>query len=200
MRGVDQLRHGDGVRLLPDEQRADVGGAVAAVGRGHLGPARAGVALLLGLFAGGGEDRVVPAEAALQQRGAAPGREVRGVPVVHFQVELAVPAIAGESGLLRRHGAGALDGGEVLGEDDAALQFAGARIGRGGEIDGGAGVPEGGPVFVGGGKGGGGVGGGVCRRRVKAQVKARRSVAGVRTKRCGGFLLDRGAACRATRC
>src|ERR1019366_4941846 len=75
--------------------------------------------------------------------------------------KLAVPTIAGEPGLLRGHGTGALDGGEVLGEDDAPLQLAGARVRRGGEVDGGAGGPEGGPVLFGGGEGGGGVGGGV---------------------------------------
>jgi hypothetical protein len=108
VRGVDQLGHGDGVRLLPDQQWTDGRRAVAAVGRGHLGPARAGVALLSGLFAGGGQNRVVPSEAALQQLRSAPGCEVRGVPVVHLQVELAIPTVAGESGFLRGHGAGAL--------------------------------------------------------------------------------------------
>ena len=65
-RGVDQLCHRDGVRLLPDEQRADGRWTVAAIGRGHLGPARARVALLPGLLAGRGQNRAVPSQAALQ--------------------------------------------------------------------------------------------------------------------------------------
>lgn len=72
-----------------------------------------------------------------------------GVPPVHFEVELSVPGVAGEAGFLGGHGAGALDGGEVLREDDAALEFFGARVLATGELDGSAGGPEAGPVALG---------------------------------------------------
>ena len=159
MRAVAQLGHGDGVRLLPDEQRADVGRAVASVGRGHFRPARAGVSLDARLFARGGQDGAVPAQAALEQRRAAPQGEVRGVPKVHFQMELAEPAIAGEAGFLRRERAGALNGRLVLRKHDAAFQFLGARVAAAGEIHRAAAGPEAAPVlaagrqsFLGGGK------------------------------------------------
>src|SRR4051812_49103006 len=44
-RGVDQLRQGDGVGLLPYQERVNVAGTAATVLRRHLGPARAAVPL-----------------------------------------------------------------------------------------------------------------------------------------------------------
>src|SRR6185369_3036207 len=113
------------------------------------------------------------------------------MPVVHFQVELAVPAIAAESGLLRRHGAGALYGGEVLREDDAALQFPGARIGRAGEIDRRARSPECGPMLFGGGKRGGRIAGGVSRG-AEGTAEDEAIAGGSQYEAVSGFLFDGG--------
>ena len=133
--------------LLPDEQRADAGRAVASVGRGHFRPAHAGVSLNARFFARGGQNGAVPAQAALEQRRAAPPGEVRGVPEVHFEMELAVPTVAGEAGFLRRERAGALNGGLVLRKDDAALEFVGARVAAAGEIHGAAAGPKAAPML-----------------------------------------------------
>ena len=79
---------------------------------------------------------------------------MRGVPPVHLEVELALPAVEREPGLLRRVPAGALDRGEVLREHDPALQLAPAGIAASREIDGPAGRPEAVPVLLGGPAGG----------------------------------------------
>jgi hypothetical protein len=120
-----------------------------------------------------------------------PQVEVRGVPVVHFQVELAEPTVAGESGFLRGHAAGALDGGEVLGEDDASLQFAGARVGCGGEIDGGAGSPEGCPVPFGDLENGCGLGAAVVGA-VEGAAERKVIACGSQNKTVRGLLRDGG--------
>jgi hypothetical protein len=44
------------------------------------------------------------AEGSFQDLGMAPERPVRGVPPVHLHVELAVPGVDAEAGLLRRPG------------------------------------------------------------------------------------------------
>ena len=87
-------------------------------------------------------DRPVPGEAALQQAGPPPQREVAGVPVVHFEVELAVPAVAREAGLLRRKRPRALDRREVLREHDAPFQLGGAQVPAPGQLEAAALLPE----------------------------------------------------------
>ncbi len=57
-------------------------------------------------------------------------------------MELAVPAIAGQAGVLRRDRSTALDGGEILREDDAPLQFGRMGIGAARQVDRAAAVPE----------------------------------------------------------
>jgi len=54
------------------------------------------------LSRGPSQDRVVVAEAPLEQRQAAPQRELRRVPPVHLEVELALPAVERQPRLLRR--------------------------------------------------------------------------------------------------
>src|SRR5439155_20861655 len=120
---------------------------------GHLWPTRAGVALLPGALARGGEDAVVIAETALQQLGPAPQWKMRGVPPVHLQMEFAIPTVAGQAGLGGRQGAGAVDRREVLREDDAAFQFFPARVLAGGKVDGPAVQPKLLSVAAGGGEG-----------------------------------------------
>ena len=121
-------------------------------------------ALLGGAVAGGVEDFGVEGEGAGEEGVAVPVVEVDGVPPVHFEVEFAEPGVAEEAGFLGGVFAGAVDGGEVLGEDDAAFEF-GAGVGAVGEVDGGTGGPEVPPGLVGGDEGvgerieGGGVGG-----------------------------------------
>ncbi|MEV4285691.1 hypothetical protein AB0K40_09305 [Nonomuraea bangladeshensis] len=61
---------------------------------------------------------------------------------MHLQVELAVPGVGGQAGLLRRGGAGAVDRREVLRQHDAAFQLGRSRVGAAREVDGGAGGPE----------------------------------------------------------
>ena len=145
---IAQLGHHNGVRLLPDDQGSDGRGAVASVGGGHFRPARALVTLFAGAAPGGRKNRAVPFQAPLHQRRASPFGEMRGVPEVHLQVELAVPAIAGKPGFLRRQRAGALDGGQIFGKHRPALQLACARIGGGGEIERRAARPEPRPVIA----------------------------------------------------
>ena len=145
---VHELGVVDRVRLLPDEERADARRRLRAARVGHLRPAGARVALARGGGARPRQDPVVVAEAPLQQRQPAPQREVRGVPPVHLEVELAVPAVEGEPGLLRRVAAGALDGREVLRQDDAPLELAPARVAAHGEVDGAARGPEAIPVLA----------------------------------------------------
>ena len=94
--------------------------------------------------------------------GTAPRGEVSSVPVVHLEVEFAVPTIAGESGFLRRERTRALDRGEVLREHGTAFEF-----GRGGEIDGGAVTPEVGPV-----RGSGRERGGGCGRLADSAIRS----------------------------
>ena len=145
---VDELGVVDRVRLLPHEERADARRRLRAARARHLRPAGPGVALApRGLPRTREDVRVVP-EAPLQEREAPPEGEVRGVPPVHLEVELAFPAVEGEPGLLRRVAAGALDRGEVLGEHDASLQLAPAGIAAPREVDRPAGRPEAVPVLL----------------------------------------------------
>ena len=62
--------------------------------------------------------------------------------------EFAIPAVIGQACLLWRHGPGALDGHQVLRQNDAAFQLRGTRVGTAAEIDGSAFCPVGLP-FVG---------------------------------------------------
>ena len=67
-----QLGVVDRVRLLPDQERADARRRLRAARLGHLGPARAGVALSRRRGPRAGQDRVVAAQAPLQHRPAGP--------------------------------------------------------------------------------------------------------------------------------
>jgi hypothetical protein len=62
-------------------------------------------------------------------------------------MELAVPAIAGEAGFLRRQRSRALNGRLVLRKDDAAFQFLGARVAAAGKIHRAAAPPKTAPVL-----------------------------------------------------
>ena len=143
---VDELGVVDGMRLLPDEERADARRRLRAAGARHLRPPGAGVALAPGGPARTGKDALVVPEAALEQREAPPEREVRRVPPVHLQVELALPAVEREPGLLRRIAPGTLDRGEVLGQHDPPLQLAPAGLAASREVDRAPGRPEAIPV------------------------------------------------------
>ena len=143
-----ELGQTDRMRLLPDQQRADRRGRVAALRPHHLGPARTLVALAPRLRKRHGQDLPIPEHAFPEQRGPSPQREMRGVPPVHLEVELAVPTVAGEPGLLRRPRAGALDRGQVLRQHHAPLELLRARVLAALQIDGGAALPEAAPVAL----------------------------------------------------
>jgi len=78
---------------------------------------------------------------------AAPPGEVRGVPKVHLQVELAEPAIAGEPGFLRRDERRTVMAVWYCERTMQALQFFGARVAAAGEIHRAAAGPEPAPVL-----------------------------------------------------
>src|SRR3954452_25170633 len=114
MCSVHELTQVDRMRLLPDEKAADPRRTAAPIGPNHLRPPRAAIALSRCVSPSFRQDLSIPWQAALEQFGAAPQREVRGVPPVHLEVRLAVPAVERLARLLRRHRAGALDRGQIL--------------------------------------------------------------------------------------
>jgi len=61
---------------------------------------------------------------------------------VHLEVELAVPAVEGQPGLLRRQLPRALDGRQVLRQHDAAFQLAPPRVAAARQVDRAALAPE----------------------------------------------------------
>jgi hypothetical protein len=65
--------------------------------------------------------------AFLKPPDAIPQREMRLVPPVHFQVELAFPRVVSQASFRRWMLSGVLDGGEVLRQHDAAFEFKPAR-------------------------------------------------------------------------
>jgi hypothetical protein len=79
-----------------------------------------------------------------------PQGEVYGVPPCHLEVWTTKPTVIGKPSLLWGHGIGAVNLSEVLGEDDAALQFLGAWVGAVGEVDDGSFAPPTAPVTEGG--------------------------------------------------
>ena len=99
---VQQLGEVRRMGLLPDEERADLVGAVAAVGPDLLGPARPVVALLARRCLRHWQDPAVPVETPLEQLRPAPRGEVGGVPPVHLEMELALPRVGHQPGLLGR--------------------------------------------------------------------------------------------------
>ncbi len=140
----------DRVGLLPDEERGDGGGGIAAIGADHFGPADAVVTLADGGGFGDGHDAGVEVERGGEEGEAVPGGEVDAMPPVHFEVGFSVPTVEKDAGLGRGHGACAVEGGDILGEDGAAFEFVGAGVGAGGEVDDAAGGPEIGPMSGGG--------------------------------------------------
>ncbi len=104
---------------------------------------------------------------------------------MHLQVKLAVPAVAGQSGFLRRQRARTLDRCQVLRENDAPLQFMGALVVRTGEIDCAARCPEALPVRARRGEDRFGCRGSLVPRLLKPAHKMRSpSLWGVSTRRC----------------
>ena len=86
---------------------------------------------------------------------------------MHFQVKLAIPAIAGQPGLSRRSRPATLHGGEILGEDNSPLQFGSPQVAAAGQLHRPARLPETVPMRGTRGKHGGGSGQrrGECLRR-----------------------------------
>src|ERR1041384_634057 len=109
--------------LLPDEQRTDRRRTVAPFRSNHLGPTRTAVTLRPGKFYGTWKNCRIPVKTSLKQRQSIPQSKVRRMPPVHFQVKLSIPAVNGQSGFLRRHAAGTLNGGEVLRQYDSSLEL-----------------------------------------------------------------------------
>src|SRR4029079_4937926 len=72
---IRELREIDRMRLLPDQEHADVRGGLAAVRRGHLRPSRALIALTARGLARDGEDAPVPRQRTLEQLDVIPERE-----------------------------------------------------------------------------------------------------------------------------
>ena len=116
--------------LLPNEERACVGGGFACPRVGHLHPADAFVALPLGDLSGyGGSCLPVPVEHGGKHFGATPKGEVYGVPPRHFQMWTTEPGVVGQSCFLWRHVVRTVYLCEVLRKHDAAFQFLGAWVG-----------------------------------------------------------------------
>src|SRR2546421_11565424 len=146
MRAIAQLCVEDRMRLLPNQQWPNRRGTIATFGSDHLWPAGAAIALRFCAFPRGRKNRGVPGETFFQQRHTIPNGEMRGVPPVHFQVKLAIPTVAGESALLRRHRAGTLNRSWVLREDDATLEFRCPLIAAVRKIDRATLAPKSGPM------------------------------------------------------
>src|SRR5690606_2674536 len=125
----------DEVRLLPRQERADGTGRLAAVGTDLLRPACAGVALTRRRRTGRIADVVIPAQAPRTQLWPAPGGEARRVEQVHLEVELAAPRVEQQPRLRRRQRARAVDGSQVLRENDAALQLWKPFVGTACQVD-----------------------------------------------------------------
>jgi len=53
---------------------------------------------------------------------------MNAMPPVHLKVELAVPTVMNQAGLLRRIGPGAIDGCQILRQHDHAFKLVGPRI------------------------------------------------------------------------
>ena len=70
------------------------------------------------------------------------------MPPVHFEVKLSFPRVVSQPGFLRRIFARVLDGQQVLGENDATLQFKPAWVFAAGQVNRAAGAPEVVPVFL----------------------------------------------------
>src|ERR1043165_760122 len=136
------------MRLLPDQKRADGRRTVASLWSDHLGPTRAHVALLSGQFTRARQNRLIPAETSFEQRQTIPQSEVRSMPPMHLQMKLAVPTVDSQPCLLRRFRPGALNGREVLRENDAPLQFSRAMVAARGQLDCAALCPKASPVFA----------------------------------------------------
>ena len=132
----------DVVGLLPDEERASVRRGLARPGISHLHPAESLEALTTRYLLGYGiSHTVIPSEHLLDELRTVPEGEVDGVPPRHLQMGATEPGVIGEACLLRRHAVGAVDLGEVLGENDTAFQLMGAGIGAGREVDDGTLLP-----------------------------------------------------------
>jgi len=71
-----------------------------AVWPDHLRPPGTEIALVRCQLTGHWKNARVDRQALLEQREAVPGSEMRAVPPMHFQMELTVPAVEEQAGLL----------------------------------------------------------------------------------------------------
>src|SRR4051794_15550139 len=117
------------MRLLPHDERRDRARALSTFGPHHLGPPGAPRAERTGPLTGARQVLVIPAHAAFQQLGVAPDREMRGMPEVHLEMELTVPAVREQPLFLRREAAGGVDGRQIAREHDTALELVRAWVG-----------------------------------------------------------------------
>ena len=101
--------------LLPDEEGTRVRGCLTSPGIGHLHPAYALEALALGYLTGYGIGHlVIPLEHLSHYLGLIPQGKVDGMPPRHLEMGASEPGVIGKARLLRGHGVGAVDTGEVL--------------------------------------------------------------------------------------
>src|ERR1700744_3546352 len=71
------------------------------------------------------------------------------MPPVHLQMEFSFPSVVSETGFCRRMIGCILDGGKILGEDDAPFEFEPTRVFAAGKINRTGGLPEMVPVLLG---------------------------------------------------
>src|SRR5262245_28775778 len=111
------------MRLLPDQEGAHRRGALLPFVVGHLLPSHSLIALSLGNVLRFIKYFCIPLQAPLEQGGPAPEGKMHRMPPMHLEVGLAIPAVVGESSLLRWIIAGALDPRQILRQDDPPFQL-----------------------------------------------------------------------------
>ena len=120
----------NGVRLLPDQERADAGRGIVAIRANHFGPPHAIISLPSSNLLGDRKDALIEIEGAFKEREPIPGSEVNAMPPVHFEMGFAIPGVKEKPGFGRRHGPGAVEGGVVRREDNATFSSSIVRAGR----------------------------------------------------------------------
>src|SRR5271169_3628558 len=100
MLAIEELGEEEQVGLLPDEEWPHLVRAVPPVGTHLLRPPRAVVSLLVRPLLRPSERRAVPLDAPGQKFGTTPGSEVGRMPPVHLEMELALPRVGDQPGLL----------------------------------------------------------------------------------------------------
>ncbi len=130
------------VRLLPYEERANLGWSLNARGVGHLHPAHTFKALTASYLAGDRHDGLIPGESAGQKIFMTVERELGLMPPYHLEMEFSKPGVVSQTCLLGRGRTGTLCGKKILRQHDSALQLGSTGVGAFAEIDHTARTPE----------------------------------------------------------